>query len=196
MVGMMAALEELVRLLGSPPLRKASPEDWTEVEGYIGASLPHDFKGFLDLYGSGVVSGGLVVFHPHGSSPLLDRMHQVHQAFGEWSRRRPDSIPFVFHPEQAGLISWGYDHDGDEYFFWPCDPDPARWKIVTVFEGHAEVFDGQFTGFVLAFVDRLRTLDPCHGLDSAALEFLEPEDLAELREQGEIGPVEPSFESF
>jgi hypothetical protein len=49
---------------------------------------------------------------------------------------------------------------------------------------------------VLAFVKRLRDVDPHHGIDPDALEFLEPEDLNELAEHGEIGPVGPSFEPF
>jgi hypothetical protein len=58
------------------------------------------------------------------------------------------------------------------------------------------VFDGPFIDFVLAFVNRLCDVDPHHGIGPDALEFLEPEDLNELAERGEIGPVEPSFEPF
>jgi hypothetical protein len=39
-------------------------------------------------------------------------------------------------------------------------------------------------------------LDRYHGIDPEALEYLEPEDLEELVAAGEIGPVQPSFESF
>lgn len=192
----MSALDELIGLLGAPPARRGSRADWAEVEEYVGGRLPGDFVEFLDLYGTGEICGELVVFHPRGSAPLLDRMRGVQQRFGEWKQRCPDGIPFGFHPEPSGLISWGYSHDGDEHFFWPCERDPERWKIVTVFEGNAQVFEGRFTAFVLGFVNRLRSLEPDHGLDPAALEFLEPEDLAELREQGEIGPVGPSFNAF
>ncbi|MFC8448279.1 hypothetical protein [Kitasatospora sp. NPDC057223] len=107
------------------------------------------------------------------------------------------SCRYPIHPEPGGLVSWGYDHSGDEHFFLPCDPDPERWKIVTmVHETGVEVHDGPFAGFVLAFVNRLRDLDRCHGVDPDALEFLEPEDLEELAASGEIGPIEPSFEPF
>ncbi|MFB6693290.1 hypothetical protein ACFCX3_22475 [Streptomyces virginiae] len=37
---------------------------------------------------------------------------------------------------------------------------------------------------------------PYHGIEPEALEFLEPEDLAELVAAGEIGPVQPGFEPF
>ncbi|WP_327381237.1 hypothetical protein [Streptomyces sp. NBC_01207] len=191
----MTGWDELVQLFGPPPAREPSPDDWAEVEAYVGSSLPGDFKRFLDAYGTGVVSGELVVFHPRGSSPLLERMRDIHARFGGSWRRDPGRYPFRFHPDPGGLVSWGYDHSGDEHFFWPCDPEPDLWKIVTnVNGGDPEVFDGPFTDFVLAFAERLRDVDPHHGIDPDLVEFLEPEDLDELAGSGEIGPVEPSFE--
>lgn len=191
----MTALDDLLRLLGPPTAaRTPSPDDWTETEAYVASPLPTDFKTFLDTYGTGVVCDELVVFHPRGDSPLLARMRQVHERRAAARRRAPDLHTFPVHPEPGGLISWGYDHSGNEHFFWPCDPDPDRWKVVTDSHGlELEVFEGPFTAFVLDYVERLRNLDPHHGLDPDELEFLEPEDLAELAERGEIGPVEPSF---
>ncbi|MFJ3777175.1 hypothetical protein ACIPX0_36305 [Streptomyces sp. NPDC090075] len=193
----MTALDELVQLFGPPPARELSPEDWTEVEEYVGSALPGDFKKFLDAYGAGVICEELVVFHPRGSSPLIDRMRRISESFGKSWRRDQDEYPFRFHPEPGGLISWGYDYSGDEHFFWPCDRDPDRWKVVTNINGsNPQVFDGSFTGFVLSFVQQLRDVEPHHGIDPAALEFLEPEDLNELEERGEIGPGKVSFEPF
>jgi hypothetical protein len=190
-------LDDLAELFGQPPAREPSPEDWTEVADYVRSALPSDFKAFLDTYGTGVICGELVVFHPRGSSPLLTRMRKIHESFGQSWRRDSDEYPFRFHPDPGGLISWGYDYSGDEHFFWSCDPEPDRWKVVTNINGtEPEVFDGPFTDFVLSFVKRLRDVDPHHGIDPDALEFLEPEDLNELAEQGEIGPVNPSFEPF
>ncbi|MFJ8493245.1 hypothetical protein ACIRBZ_33615 [Streptomyces sp. NPDC094038] len=193
----MTALDELVQLFGPPPGRELYPDDWTEVEEYVGSALPGDFKKFLDAYGTGVICEELVVFHPRGSSPLLARMQRISESFGQSWRRDPGEYPFRFHPEPGGLISWGYDYSGDEHFFWPCDPDPDRWRVVTNTNGtDPQVFDGSFTDFVLSFVQQLRDVEPHHGIDPAALEFLEPEDLNELAERGEIGPVKPSFEPF
>ncbi|MFJ9247725.1 hypothetical protein [Streptomyces sp. NPDC101776] len=191
----MTALDELVRLLGpSTPPRQPSADDWTETEAYVASALPADFKAFLDAYGTGLICDELVVFHPRGTTPLLDRMRKIHETFAASRRRSPTLHPFPFHPEPGGLISWGYDHSGDEHFFRPCDQDPDHWKIVTYSHGaEPEVFDGPFTAFVLDFVEQLRTLDPHHGLDPDVREFLEPEDLAELAERGEIGPVKPRF---
>lgn len=193
----MTGLDDLVELFGQPPAREPSPEAWAEVENYVGSALPSDFKAFLNAYGTGVICGELVVFHPQGSSPLLTRMRKIHESFGQSWRRDSDEYPFRFHPDPGGLISWGYDYSGDEHFFWPCDPEPDRWKVVTNINGtEPAVFDGPFTDFVLSFVKRLRDVDPHHGIDPDALEFLEPEDLNELTERGEIGQVTPSFEPF
>ncbi|MFJ3861801.1 hypothetical protein ACIPRL_36985 [Streptomyces sp. NPDC090085] len=73
----MASLDDLVQLFGLPPTREPSPDAWVEVEDYVGSSLPGDFKTFLDADGTGLICGELVVFHPRGSSPLLDRMRKT-----------------------------------------------------------------------------------------------------------------------
>ncbi|MEU9107169.1 hypothetical protein AB0D54_23020 [Streptomyces xanthophaeus] len=196
----MSSLDELRALLGKLAHRQSSADDWTEVEQHVGSALPSDFKAFLNTYGTGVISGELAVFHPRGTSPLLERMRKTHGVFAErrdraLGRGDIEHIPYPFHPEPGGLISWGYDYSGDEHFFLPCDPDPDRWKIVTMaHEEGCETFDGPFSDFTLAFVRRLLDVDRYHGIEPEALEFLEPEDLEELVAAGEIGPVQPSFE--
>ncbi|MFF4393979.1 hypothetical protein ACFY0G_45950 [Streptomyces sp. NPDC001552] len=196
----MSSLDELRALLGESAHWQSSPDDWTEVEQHVGSALPSDFKAFLNAYGTGVISGELVVFHPRGTSPLLERMRKTHGVFAErrdraLGRGDTEHIPYPFHPEPGGLISWGYDYSGDEHFFLPCDPDPDRWKIVTMAHGEGcETFDGPFSGFTLAFVRRLLDVDRYHGIEPEALKFLKPEDLEELVTAGEIGPVQPSFE--
>ncbi|MER7694479.1 SMI1/KNR4 family protein [Streptomyces sp. NPDC097610] len=198
----MSSLDELQALLGEPAHRQMNPDDWNDIEQHIGSALPSDFKTFLNAYGSGVISGELVVFHPRGSRPLLERMRKTNQVFTERRKRalsRGDSehVPYPFHPEPGGLISWGYDYNGDEHFFLSCDPDPDQWKIVTmVHEEGCVTFDGPFSSFALAFVRRLLDAERYHGIEPQALEFLEPEDLEELVAAGEIGPVPPSFEPF
>ncbi|MBF9073898.1 hypothetical protein [Streptacidiphilus fuscans] len=197
----MSSLDELRALLGGEPAHgQANPDDWTQVEQYVGSALPSDFKAFLDAYGSGVISRELVLFHPQGTNPLLERMRKTNEVFAERRARALSSgdsehLPYPFHPESGGLISWGYDYSGDEHFFLPCDPDPNRWQIVTMaHEEGCEPFDGPFSSFALSWVRRLLDVDRHHGLDPAALEFLEPEDLEELVASEEIGPVQPTFE--
>ncbi|MEV5012755.1 SMI1/KNR4 family protein [Streptomyces sp. NPDC055692] len=79
----MSSLDELQALLGEPVGRQPNLDDWNEVEQYVGSALPSDFKAFLNAYGSGSISGELVVFHPHGLSPLLERVRKTHQTFTE-----------------------------------------------------------------------------------------------------------------
>lgn len=199
----MSALEELRGLLGEPPRRESGPDDWDAVEEYLGSALPGDFKAFLDAYGSGVVSGELVVFHPRGSTPLLERMRGQHQRLGNRHARaladgglHAGLHRYEAHPAPGGLISWGYDYSGDEHYFRPGDPDPDRWTVVTHVQGAEFVdFDGPFSAFVLAFVRELQAVDH-GGIEPEAAEFLEPEDLEELVSAGEIGPVQPSFKPY
>lgn len=196
----MSAWDELCALLGEPAGRQRAPDDWDDVERYVGSALPGDFTSFLDTYGTGQVTGELTVLHPRGPSPLLERMRTGHETFTGLRRRalaagRAESYPYPFHPEPGGLIWWGRDQDGHEYFFLPRDPHPDRWTVVTMLhEEGCETFDGPFSAFALAFVRRLLDVDPYEGLDPAALDFLEPEGLEELVATGEIGPVQPRFE--
>ncbi|MGQ4380649.1 SMI1/KNR4 family protein [Streptomyces sp. SAS_267] len=170
----MSELDELRRLLGEPAPRPHSPSDWAEVEKYLGSSLPTDYKAFMDAYGSGIISEELVVFHPQGSTPLLPHMCEIHERASRSRKRRPDDFPHPFHPEENGLIHWGYDFGGDEHFFLPCSPDPNQWKVVTAVHGSSCVtFDGAFLAFILDFVTNLQFMD----------------------EAGNIGPATPSFES-
>ena len=114
---------------------------------------------------------------------------------GDLNRSDLEDCPYPFRPEPGGLISWGYDHSGDEHFFLPCDAEPGKWKILAmIHEIGCETFDGSFSDFVLPFVQRRLDVDRYHGIDQDALEFLEPEDLEELVASGGIGPTRPSSE--
>ncbi|PKT68565.1 hypothetical protein CW362_34295 [Streptomyces populi] len=51
----------------------------------------------------------------------------------DWRRARlsaPDLYPYPFHPDPGGLISWGSDEHGCEYYFLAIEPDPDEWRIV------------------------------------------------------------------
>ncbi|MEU9088489.1 hypothetical protein [Streptomyces sp. NPDC048357] len=169
----MTELGELKRLWGEPAPRLHTSSDWAEVENYLGSSLPSDYEAFMDVYASGIISEELMVFHPHGSTPLLPRMCEIHARASRSRERRPGDFPHPFHPEEAGLVYWGYDFGGDEHFFMPCSPDPNQWKVVTAVHGSSCVtFDGPSVAFVLDFVKNLQFMD----------------------EAGNIGPATPSFE--
>jgi hypothetical protein len=186
----MSGLEELTRALGAPESpRYPDGGDWSEVEAYVGSALPGDFKAFLDTFGTGAICDELVVFHPQGSAPLLPRMREQNEYFAAWRARDADSFPYPFHPEPGGLISWGYDHGGDEHFFLPCDADPDRWKIATLTDGEGiAVFDGPFATFVVDFIGRLRV-----PLDDDELPDEEPD---EADEYWDTKPATPSFQPF
>jgi hypothetical protein len=130
-------------------------------------------------------------------------MRDTHQIFAERlakarSAGDTEHLPYPFHPEPGGLISWGYDHGGDEHFFLPCDPDPDRWKVVTMaHEQGCNTFDGSLSDFALAFARDLLAATPHPGIDPDVLEFLTPEVLAEeLAAEGVTTPSRPTFEPF
>ncbi|MFK4106957.1 hypothetical protein ACI2L1_44335 [Streptomyces sp. NPDC019531] len=168
----MPGLDELTQLLGTPSAHAYASTDWSGVEHYVGSSLPSDFKLFLDSYGPGVIASELVVFHPQGRTPLLERMHRIHGTWTEARSQRPADFLFPFHPQPGGLISWGYDYGGDEHFFLPCGHDPGSWKIVTMaHEEGCEVFDGQFSDFVIVFMNRLQVMDEAGDIRAAVPSF-------------------------
>ncbi|MDY0815648.1 hypothetical protein [Kitasatospora purpeofusca] len=157
----MSNLDEIYRIFGRPSPHGYEGGAWREVEDYLGLSLPVDFKEFVDAYGPGMVCGELVIFHPLGPTPLLERMKDINESFGGSWRSEPGMYPFSFFPNSGGLISWGYDYSGDEHFFWPCDESSSNWKIVTNVNGSdPEVFDGSFVDFVLNFARELRYWNP------------------------------------
>ncbi|MFF2658254.1 SMI1/KNR4 family protein [Kitasatospora sp. NPDC058032] len=175
----MSNLDEIFRIFGAPPAHGYRAGAWGEIEEYLGSRLPGDFKEFVDVYGPGLICGELVIFHPDGRTPLLSRMLRIHESFGRSRRVESGRYPFSFFPSPGGLISWGYDQSGDEHFFWPCDENPDRWKIVTNMNGiDPVVFDGSFGEFIVKFAQELRYLNPESELN----------DSDELVEFGEMPP--------
>ncbi|MYV44274.1 SMI1/KNR4 family protein [Streptomyces sp. SID2888] len=128
---MALSLDRLRALLGEPdPWGRARACLWTASEEYLGVGLPSDYKAFLDLYGPGSIDGYLSLSRPLVADQAeLDRLWSLE----DWRRERlgaPELYPYPFHPDPGGLISWGSDKHGSEYFFRPVEPDPDEWRVV------------------------------------------------------------------
>ncbi|MGW1535667.1 SMI1/KNR4 family protein [Streptomyces aureus] len=153
---MSSSLDRLRALLGEPVTWGwARPGPWTASERYLGVELPSDYKAFLDLYGPGSIDGYLSLTRPlEADAAELDRLWSL----DAWRRARldaPDLYPYPFHPDPGGLISWGSDESGNEYYFLALEPDPDEWRIVVGSESN-DWFEtaGTFSDFLVRCFDR------------------------------------------
>ncbi|MFJ9804637.1 SMI1/KNR4 family protein [Streptomyces wuyuanensis] len=151
------SLDRLRALLGEPVAWGwARPRLWTASEQYLGVGLPSDYKAFLDLYGPGSIDGYLSLSRPlEADATELDRLWSLE----DWRRARlstPDLYPYPFHPDPGGLISWGSDEHGSEYYFLAIEPDPDEWRIVISSECNSWFETaGTFCDFLVRCFDRI-----------------------------------------
>ncbi|GGX85222.1 SMI1/KNR4 family protein [Streptomyces fructofermentans] len=152
----MSSLERLGELLGEPVTWGwARPRLWAASEQHLGVELPADYKAFLDLYGPGSIDDHLSLDRPmDGDAGELERLWSL----GAWRRARlsdPDLYPYPFHPDPGGLIPWGSDEHGSEYYFLAIEPDPDEWRIVVGSEcGQWFETAGTFCDFLVRCFDR------------------------------------------
>ncbi|MER5664590.1 SMI1/KNR4 family protein [Streptomyces mirabilis] len=153
----MSSLDRLRTLLGEPVTWGwARPRLWTASEQYLGVGLPSDYKAFLDLYGPGSIGGYLSLSRPlETDANEFDRLWSLE----DWRRARlraPDLYPYPFHPDPGGLISWGSDEQGSEYYFLANEPDPDEWRIVVSSECNSWFETaGTFCDFLVRCFDRI-----------------------------------------
>lgn len=152
---MAEALGEILRL---PALKTGGRGgfDWSPVEAKLGATLPQDYKRFIDSYGAGLIDDHVTVCAPDEPRDWADLLqHNVYAQecvrldFGgpdndsrgwhlgdslQWEPRRED-VPSWFNPGD-NLISWGHTGNGD-LLFWHIKPGvaPDDWPVVFKEEG-------------------------------------------------------------
>ncbi|MFF0594045.1 SMI1/KNR4 family protein [Streptomyces antibioticus] len=154
---MASSFERLGKLLGEPePWGRAGSRLWVASEAYLGVGLPSDYKAFLDLYGPGSIDGYLSLSRPlEADASELERLWSLEN----WRRARldaPDLYPYPFHPDPGGLISWGSDEHGGEYYFLAAGPDPDEWRIVVGSECNTWFETaGTFCDFLVRCFDRV-----------------------------------------
>lgn len=108
--------------------------DWAEIEQAIGTALPSDYKDFVETFGTGRIGDFVSVHNPFSQLSLtnLESMIEytcmVLQAILETPGR---SLPFGIHPDSPGLLSWGKDDNGTDYY-WYTDGAPDDWPCVVL----------------------------------------------------------------
>ena len=108
-------------------------EQWRSVERELGTPLPSDYREFVFNYGSGLFAQFYRVYNPFAKSEytaLLPSVRRVCDAEREIKRGWPDQVPYKIHPEKAGLLPWGNDENGNDYY-WLTDGPPDSWLVLS-----------------------------------------------------------------
>ncbi|MFD4656188.1 hypothetical protein ACFWP2_11230 [Kitasatospora sp. NPDC058444] len=141
------------QLIGVEPRSGRVPlEAWGEIEAWAGRKLPVDFKGFVELYGGGLIRGHLFVPHPCDEESLLEFMKSGRRAFEKIFRYFSDDLGGEdFDP--GSVVPWAYSNwDGDQCFFVPAEG--SSWRILLVFRQLVSVqfYDAGFSELVAGVI--------------------------------------------
>src|SRR5438128_2571968 len=128
------AIAELKKLVPPPatPFEVGSLAQWREVEAELGTRLPRDYRDFVFAYGSGLFAGLYRVYNPFGADEYMALVTQGRRVCGynresQWSD--PKRFPYPYFPEPGGLLPWGNDENGNDYF-WLTEGPPTKWVVV------------------------------------------------------------------
>ena len=129
------SIDRLTDLVPPPhrPSEIGSLEQWQAVERELGTALPSDYRDFVFTYGSGLFAQFYRVYNPFAASEftaLVPSVRRVCAAVGEIKRDWPDVVPYKIHPDKPGLLPWGNDENGNEYYWFTSGP-PDSWLVLS-----------------------------------------------------------------
>lgn len=149
-------LSRLKELLPVPENPRGGSGDWLEVESILGASLPEDYKQFIECYGSVYISEFLGVMNPFSENEFVNllRQQEPHRDAHDALRKGGEKIPYDFFPVPGGLIIVGLTDNGD-MIFWKTGP--GKWTIVANEARGPDWFS--FDGGIVEFLEGLLSGD-------------------------------------
>lgn len=169
------SLALLRRALPPPiaPTETTGTENWSSVEASLGTRVPEDYKGFIDVYGTGVIGDFLWVFNPFSRRKYVNLHTQVRAQLD--AIEDLDGKPYPLYPKPGGLLPWGLTDNGNA-LYWLTAGDPVAWQVVInesrgpEFERHNVSLTGFLTGVITGaivsklfpgdFLDRAITFQP------------------------------------
>jgi hypothetical protein len=130
--------------------------DWPAVERWLGVQLPSDYK---DLVGAGpalVFDRELFI-----ASPFSEGLWGLGQriADGSWPlavlrHEFPDDFGVALYPEPSGLLAWGSDGGGIDYYWDTRADDCERWRVFAtgrpMLETPGAYYEYNLTGYLAA----------------------------------------------
>ena len=127
-------LERVLELVPPPTTPDGLERSWIEVERQLGLSLPSDYKGFVDRYGTGVIAGSGIelgyigIWNWRATRNPLKGITDVITNY-EADRKARHDFPYVCYPSPGGLLPFGGTPNGD-HFNWRTNGDPDSWDVV------------------------------------------------------------------
>lgn len=128
------SLTTLKKLVPPPTkINTGTLKTWQKVERSLGLKLPRDYREFIFSYGGGLFADFYLVFDPFSTDQYLNLASRIQmncQKLRELCESNgPDYIPYPIYPEKGGLLPWGNDENGNEYY-WLTEGPPTKWKVV------------------------------------------------------------------
>src|SRR6266404_2309328 len=116
------SMADLKKLVTPPakPFEVGTLSQWQKYEQKLGTRLPDDYRKFVFAYGSGLFAGFYRVYNPFAASEYIALLSQVERVCGynrESQRSFPKRFPYPYFPELGGLLPWGNDENGNDYFW-------------------------------------------------------------------------------
>jgi hypothetical protein len=129
------AIQELIQLVPPPvrPCEIGSIEEWRTIEGKLGLVLPKDYNDFIFSYGSGLFAQFYRIYNPFAKEEWTNLNTSIERVCGwirETRRNCPDHVPYHIFPEKLGLLPWGNDENGNNYY-WLTDGSPDSWGVIS-----------------------------------------------------------------
>ena len=137
-----------------PPLTplEASGASWQNIEDELKASLPQDYKSFVELYGSGRIGGFLWILNPFSKRENLNLLTQIARQLATLRELVGDfgeTCPYPLYPVEGGLLPFGITDNGD-VLYWQTVGASRDWNIVVneSRSAHYEVYEFDMTTFL------------------------------------------------
>lgn len=145
---MMDFVSDLMEIAGESSFPDKQSIDWASLEKSMGVVLPGDYKELLSKYRSAKF-GPIWLITPRsgipGASDPLAATIEWREIFEEIHGDEPGGLPrpcrpngeplgdrpsaFQFFPDTPGLLAWGRDEMGGEYY-WYVEGPPNTWTVV------------------------------------------------------------------
>lgn len=156
-------LDALARLL-APPQESVAVPPWEEAKAECGFAFPTDYREFVNRFGGGTIHAGpqecpvfvlapcSVPRRPGGSSGFKALVEESAGLDLNCEENCWDGPAYPDLPAPGGLLAWGWNHEGDVYYWSTEEPDPDQWPVVMLARQPAVVlpFEGGMVEFLLA----------------------------------------------
>lgn len=127
-------IANVIQLVPPPaqPVDVGTVADWEHAEAQMGLTLPSDYRAFIFAYGSGLFANLYRIYTPFSDSPyrsLLQQSVAISDMNRQSQQRFPERFPYPYYPDRGGLLPWGNDENGNDYF-WLTEGPPDSWAVV------------------------------------------------------------------